>query len=269
MTPSRLALLLALPALAGCAEGTSDSQLVGIDDAVATAAMEPEAAYGVEPAVDRLAWVPLRPRVDAFDVEPSALPLGGGPVLVTWSASDVAGCAVVIDDEPALRGLEGELMIDVEEDADVRLVCLDDAQALVAAARTTVTVVQPPVDGFRPDESVTVGTWQSVELLGRASEVGEVHEVAITLPEDGRVVVDVSAAPARAQFEIWLAADADGDRALSSAEVLQVSASNGLARIDQVLPAGVYSLFVVSLSGAADWHVQVSATDPDSDGSNF
>ncbi len=277
MKTPRLTLLFALPTLAGCSVGLPSLDADGgMIDGVATQAMDPEGdafgdtdAWGAEIAGDLLADFPLSPRIEAFDVEPAALPLGGGPVLVSWAAEDVAHCAVVVDNVPAVDGVEGELMIDVAEDADIHLVCLDQSQALVAEARAGVTVVQPPVDSFEPDESLELAPWQAAQTLGRSGEQGEVHEVAVVMPDDGRLVVDVTASPERAQFELWLAADADGDGVLASAEVIDVTRSSESGRIDQLLPAGEYSLFVVSVTGAATWHLDLAVVLPNADGSNF
>lgn len=277
MNTPRLCLLAILPALAACAPGLPDLEPVGAPwEGVATGAMDQDEAatadneFGVpERVTELLAEFPLHPRVDSFDVEPVALPLGGGPVLVSWTASDVANCALVVDNVPAVQGVQGELMIDVAQDADVHLLCLDHAQGLAAEARQEVTVVQPPVEAFEPDSNLSVETWESATLVGRSTALGEVHEVALTLQEDGRLVIDIAATPARAQFELWLAADVDGDGALAPEEVLQVVRSSDVGRLDEVLPAGQYSLFVVNLTGAATWQLDVTVVDPDSDGSNY
>ena len=277
MNITRLCLLAALPALAGCVvESTALEPIASPTDGVATQAMDRESgdwaapeAFLTDPAAELVAEFPLMPRIELFDVEPAALPLGGGPVLVSWDADDVANCSLVVDNVPALSAIEGELMIDVAEDADVHLVCLDEDQALVAEARHEVTVVQPPVDAFEADESIEVEIWESTSLVGRTDAVGEVHEVSVVLPEDGRLVVDIAAVPARAQFELWLAADVNGDGVLAPEEVLEVTRSSDVSRLDEVLPAGEYSLFVVTVTGASTWELVVSVVEPDSDGNNF
>ncbi len=269
----RLSLLLALPALTGCGVGLP--QLDNVDaEGVATGVVEQEEPESLvvpdEPGVTGSVFADgtVNPAVLHFDVEPAALPLGGGPVLVSWEAQDVADCALVVNDTPAVTGLSGELMVDVAEDADVHLICLDDAQELAAEAQHLVTVVQPPVEAFAPDESFSVAVWEASSAVGRLDRSGEVHEVAVLLPEDGRLVADVSATPDRAQLELWLAADVDGDGYLASEEVLEVVRSSDTGRIDQVLPAGSYSLFVVTVNGAATWHLEMAVSDPDADGTN-
>lgn len=273
MRRTSLALLVALPTLAGCSVGLPSLHEDPGLDGLATSGMQPEAYEAqrteLADAGDLLADFALMPGIEEFDVHPTALPLGGGPVLVTWGAQDVHNCAVVVDDVPAMHGASGELMVHVRQDTDVRLVCLDADQELVAEARQEVTVVEPPVEAFEPDQQVHLATWEATELVGRSGVAGEVHEVEVVLADDGRLVVDVSAHPARSQFELWLAADANGDGFVAWNEVLQVERSSDIGRIDQVLPAGAYSLFVVTVTGAATWQLDASVTDPTSDGSNF
>lgn len=263
---SRFFSLLALPLLAaGCDAGAPALAPAGAESDPAAPAPLAEvvtidALESTEPG--------LRPSVEEFVVQPTSLPLGGGPVRVTWAASDVSGCALLADDEPLELGAAGELEINLEDSTEFRLVCLDEDQEVVADASREVSVLAPPTPDFSPDEELVVAAWETGELSGEFDEAGEVYEVAVSLDEVSILTALVVPGEERDGIELWLASDANGDGLVQPDEVISYGWGSEV-RLDEELPAGDYSLFVVSRSDRTTWDLEVFVAEPGPDGSNW
>ncbi len=260
--------LVALPLLAaGCGGEVSALIPSGPDAGLAPDAPQTTVRSVVQEAP--LNEAPLaKPVLEDFAVHPASLPLGGGPVLVSWAASEVDGCALLADDEPIQLGAEGEVLVSVQESTEFRVVCLDDEQDVVADASHLVDVLAPPAEDYAPDEELAVIAWETSELGGEFDEAGEVHEVAFSLAEDSVVTAVAAPAEARDGIELWLAADADGDGFVQPGEVIAYGWGSEV-RLDEELPAGDYSVFVVGRAADTAWDLEVFVASTGPDGSNW
>jgi hypothetical protein len=85
--------------------------------------------------VSEQVYVPVGPGLVYFDLDPPALPMGGGDVQVTWLAANVLSCALEKDAAPYTTGLSGDETINFTGNGALRLVCNDGASDVIDETR--------------------------------------------------------------------------------------------------------------------------------------
>ncbi len=260
------AALAALPLLAtGCA-GSMGEDGAFSEDSLITDQVEHDKAALISnvdgmAAIEAPSWTP---KVTTLTALPSRLGLEGGTVTVEWASRDAVGCAVLADNETIAMGLRGTLQLDVEADTNLRLVCLDEDQEVVADEQAPIDVFEAPIDTYEPDAQEDLAVWETAELSGHLNP-HQVYEVSFNLADDLRVIAWAQS-EGDSPVELWLAQDADEDGLLSPDEVIAWTPGVSEDALDTQLDAGDYSLFVIAGDVALDWNVDLAVTGPEQNG---